>query len=61
MPGKEYQLTPKELRSREIAEQTAAFLKSGGKIQEVPPGTSGLPSIKDIKRSYQVSIRGFLT
>ncbi|WP_163836850.1 hypothetical protein [Spartinivicinus ruber] len=61
MPGKEHQPTPKELRSRKIAEQTAAFLKAGGKIKEVSPGASGLPSIKDVKRSYQVSIRGFLS
>ncbi|WP_353618585.1 hypothetical protein [Spartinivicinus marinus] len=32
-----------------------AFLKAGGKVQEVPPGASGLFSIKDIKLSYQLS------
>ncbi|WP_163834920.1 hypothetical protein [Spartinivicinus ruber] len=61
MPGKEHQPTPKGLRCRKIAEQTTAFLKAGGKIQEVPPGATGLPSIKDVKRSYQMSIRGFLS
>ncbi|WP_425347708.1 hypothetical protein [Spartinivicinus poritis] len=44
-----------------MAGQTAAFLKAGGKIQEVSPGASGLPSVKDVKQSYQVSIRGFFS
>jgi hypothetical protein len=31
--------------SASIAEQTAAFLKSGGKIEEVPRGVSGQTSM----------------
>ena len=31
--------------SQSIAEQTAAFLKAGGKIEEVPRGVSGQPSL----------------
>lgn len=31
--------------SQSIAEQTAAFLKSGGKIEEVPRGVSGQTSL----------------
>ena len=31
--------------SQSIAEQTAAFIKSGGKIEEVPRGVSGQPSL----------------
>lgn len=31
--------------SESIAEQTAAFLKSGGKIEEVPRGVSGQTSL----------------
>jgi hypothetical protein len=31
--------------SQSIAAQTAAFLKSGGKIEEVPRGVSGQPSL----------------
>ncbi|NYZ69129.1 hypothetical protein H0A36_24215 [Endozoicomonas sp. SM1973] len=62
MPGKEHQPTLKELRSRKIAEQTAAFLKAGGQIKEVPPGASGKPSITELKKSeYGRSIRGSLS
>lgn len=31
--------------SQSIAEQTAAFLKAGGKIEEVPRGVSGQTSL----------------
>jgi hypothetical protein len=31
--------------SQTIAEQTAAFLKSGGKVEEVPRGVSGQTSL----------------
>jgi hypothetical protein len=35
--------------SKSIAEQTAAFLKAGGKIEEVPRGVSGQTSLASRK------------
>jgi hypothetical protein len=35
--------------SESIAEQTAAFLKAGGKIEEVPRGVSGQTSLASRK------------
>ena len=62
MPGKEHKPLPNEFTRKEIEEQTAAFLKSGGKIQAVPPGASGLPSITELKKSeYGRSIRDSLS
>lgn len=58
MPSKEYKQT--EVTRKEIAEKTAAFLKTGGKIIEVPYGASGKPSITELKKSeYGRSIRDF--
>ena len=54
MPNKHQ---PIEAIRKSIEEQTAEFLKAGGKIQEVPAGATGMPSIKDLKRSYQVGIK----
>ena len=34
-----------------LAAQTAAFLKKGGKIQEIPRGTSGQQNLSYFKRS----------
>ncbi|WP_163834096.1 hypothetical protein [Spartinivicinus ruber] len=53
--------TSADTQSRKIVEQAVAFLKAGHKIQAVSPGATGLPSIKDVNRSYQMSIRGFLS
>lgn len=40
-----------ETSSELLAAQTAAFLKQGGKIQEIPRGTSGQQNISYFKRS----------
>lgn len=47
---------------QEIQEHIEDFLKSGGKITEVPCGASGRPSIKDLKEStYGKTITNFLS
>jgi hypothetical protein len=50
---KRNQVTPAET-SASIAEQTALFLKSGGKIEEVPRGVSGQTSLA-AKRHITIS------
>ena len=54
MPNKH---EPIEIIRKSIEEQTAEFLKAGGKIQEVPVGATGMPSIQDLKRSYRMTIK----
>lgn len=50
MPRRKAQATTNETHQT-IEKQTADFLKSGGKITEIPYGTSGRPSIVDRKNS----------
>lgn len=47
MPRKESQLTSTNKIRKSIEKKTEEFLNSGGKITEIPYGTSGQPSITD--------------
>ncbi len=40
-----------ETTSNALAEQTAAFLKQGGKIEQIPRGQSGQQNISYFRRS----------
>lgn len=40
-----------ETSSDKLSEQTAAFLKTGGKVQKIPSGKSGQQNISYFRRS----------
>ena len=48
MARKKVQSAPPET-SESVAEQTAAFLKAGGKVERVPRGVSGQSSLSSRK------------
>jgi hypothetical protein len=58
--------TPQEITSEEIAEQTAVFLKNGGKVYYADPGETGLDmdcvSVKlGIKSRGNIKVRDSIT